>query len=256
MDPIQESIEAIEFREKSASFSYREVAKIFGVDRSTLSRRHQGKTQSYVQVGQQQQLLNPQQELELVQYVERCTMQGLLPTREMVQNFVSAVAKWKVSESWVTRFLHRHDADLTTKWSAGIDRNSHQPDSYDKYKLYFDLLHSKMREYDVDARSTYYMDEKGFSIGIANRSKRDFSKAIWETKERTAAIRDGNREWITLLACVCASGEALLPALIYEGKSGVQSSWVDDIEPGKHQIFVGNSPPGCSNNELGLAWLE
>jgi hypothetical protein len=174
----------------------------------------------------------------------------------MVQNFASAVAKWKVSESWVARFLHRHDVDLTTKWSAGIDRNRHQPESYDKYKLYFDLLHSKMREYDVDARNTYNMDEKGFSIGIAHRSKRDFSKAVSETKERMVAIQDSNREWITLLACVCASGEALLPALIYEGKSGVQSSWIDDIEPGKHQIFVGNSPSGWPNNELGSAWLE
>jgi transposase-like protein len=80
MDPIQEAIEAIELCEEDASFSYREVAKRFGVDRSTLSRRHQGKTQSYVQVGQQQQLLNPQQELELVQHVERCTRQGLPPT--------------------------------------------------------------------------------------------------------------------------------------------------------------------------------
>ncbi|EFQ93377.1 hypothetical protein PTT_09275 [Pyrenophora teres f. teres 0-1] len=44
MDPIEQAIEAIESRESGASFSYREVAKVFGVDRTTLSRRHQGKT--------------------------------------------------------------------------------------------------------------------------------------------------------------------------------------------------------------------
>ena len=40
------------------------------------------------------------------------------------------------------------------------------------------MLHSKMREYDVDERNTYNMDEKGFFVGITNRSKRIFSKAI------------------------------------------------------------------------------
>jgi hypothetical protein len=76
-----------------------------------------------------------------------------------------------------------------------------------------------MREYELDERNTYNMDEKGFFIGIGSRSKRVFSKAVWKQKERTEAIRDGNREWATLIACVCASGEALPPALIYQGSS-------------------------------------
>jgi hypothetical protein len=96
----------------------------------------------------------------------------------MIQNFAETVAKCEVSESWVTRFLHRHASELTIKWSAGIDRNRHKADSKERYKLYYDMLHSKMREYDVDERNTYNMDEKGFFVGITNRSKRIFSKAI------------------------------------------------------------------------------
>jgi hypothetical protein len=42
MDPIQKAIEEIESREEGASFSYRQVAKKYGVDRRTLARRHQG----------------------------------------------------------------------------------------------------------------------------------------------------------------------------------------------------------------------
>lgn len=256
MDPIEAAIEAIELREPGASFSYREVAKRFKVDRTTLSRRHQGRTQSYAAASQQRQLLNPQQEAELVQYIERCTERGLPPTREMIRNFASVIAKWDASDAWVTRFLHRHEAELTTKWSAGIDRNRHQADSHDKYDLYFQLLHRKMREYEVEQRNTYNMDEKGFFVGITTRSKRVFSKAIWVAKLRTAAIQDGNREWITLLACVCGDGSSLPPTLIYEGKAGIQSSWVDDVEAGKHEVFIGNSTSGWTNNDLGLAWLE
>jgi transcriptional regulator with XRE-family HTH domain len=179
MSPIQEAIEYIELREAGDKFSYRQVAKEFGVDRTTLSRRHQGKTRSYEEMAERQQLLNPQQEHELVLYIERCVRHGLPPTREMIQNFAAAVAKWEVSESWVSRFLHRHADELTIKWSAGIDCNRHKADSKERYKLYFDMLHSKMQEYNIDERNTYNMDEKSFFVGITNRSKRVFTKAIW-----------------------------------------------------------------------------
>jgi hypothetical protein len=150
----------------------------------------------------------------------------------MVRNFASAVGKWEALDAWVTRFLHRQHVDLTTKWSAGLDRVRHEADLEYKYKLYFDLLHGKMLEYDIEERNTYNMDKKGFAIGLTKRTKRVFSKAIWEAKLCTAAIQDGNREWITLIACVCADGSALPPALVYEGKSGIQSSWVEGIEAG------------------------
>jgi hypothetical protein len=95
-------------------------------------------------MAEHQQLLNPQQEHELVLYIERCRRRGLPPTPEMIQNFAVAVAKWEVSESWVSWFLHRHTDKLTIKWSAGIDCNRHKADSKERYKLYFDMLHSKM----------------------------------------------------------------------------------------------------------------
>jgi hypothetical protein len=70
-----------------------------------------------------------------------------------------------------------------------------------------------MREYELDERNTYNMDEKGFFVGIASRSKRVLSKAVCASKERTKAIKDDNRERVTLIACVCASGDALPTAL-------------------------------------------
>jgi hypothetical protein len=48
-----------------------------------------------------------------------------------------------------------------------------------------------MREYELDERNTYNMDEKGFFVGIASRSKRVFSKTVWQLEKRTEAIKDG-----------------------------------------------------------------
>jgi hypothetical protein len=56
----------------------------------------------------------------------------------------------------VDRYAHGHG---TTKWSAGIDCKQHKADNGNKYKLYFDILHRKMREYGIDERNTYNMDE-------------------------------------------------------------------------------------------------
>jgi hypothetical protein len=147
-------------------------------------------------------------------------------------------------------------ATLTSLLSNGsprIDRERHKADSPFKYKLYFELLHSKMQEHGIDVENTYNMDEQGFHVGVAKRGKGVFSKASLGPK---AAVQDGNREWLTLLACVCASGESLPPVLVYQGTSGIQSGWVDAIEVGKHKIFFSNSESGWSNNDIDLAWLE
>jgi hypothetical protein len=75
----------------------------------------------------------------------------------------------------------------------------------------------------VDARHIYNMDEKGFLIGILAKSKRVFSKASWERKGVTEALQNGSREGITVLACICADGTSLEPAISHEGKSGLRS---------------------------------
>ena len=69
------------------------------------------------------------------------------------------------------------------------------------------------------------MDEKGFLLGITTRLKRVFSRQLYESKEVRQAIQDGSREWISLIACICADGSAIKPALIYQAASGsLQSS--------------------------------
>ncbi|CAE7221396.1 DDE 1 domain containing protein [Pyrenophora teres f. teres] len=153
----------------------------------------------------------------------------------MIKKFTSVDAKWDT----------RH-----------IDRARYIADSKERYEQYFKLLHSKMKDYDIAAENTYNTDEKGFMLGITARSKRVFTRAIWEQNERRAAIQDGNREWISVIACICGDGSSLPPGIIYEGKAGIQSSWVCDLQPNLQEVFIAHSTSGWINNELGLAWLE
>jgi hypothetical protein len=98
------------------------------------------------------------------------------------------VAQEEVSEAWVSRFLKQNNTHLTSKWTTGKDCNKHVADSEESYHRYFELLHSKMRQYNIDAENVYNMNEKSFFVGITGRSKRVFSKAAWQRKEKTQAL--------------------------------------------------------------------
>jgi hypothetical protein len=257
MDPIESAIAAINALKPGEEFSYNKIAKRFGVDRSTLCRRHRRLQVPHNTKIINQQKLTQQQEEELVTYIEELTARHIPPTREMIANFASAVAQEPVSESWVTRFINKYSINLISHYSTGMDSNRHNADSYVKYELYFNLLQRKIAQYKVDAEHTYNMDEKGFMIGITTRTKHVFSRRMWEKGEVKASLQDGNRAWVTLLACVCGDGTALPPGLLYDSaNSTIQSSWVEEIQPGVHSVLVSSSPTGWTNNDIGLAWLQ
>jgi hypothetical protein len=257
MAPIDDALAAIKALKPGEKLVYQKIADQHKVDRSTLSRQHKRVQAPRAVKDSSQQKLTPQQEAELVQYIEELTARRIPPTREMIRNFASAVAQEPVSESWVTRFINRHAIHLISQYSTGMDANRHNADSFVKYKLYFDSLQAKIAEYDVEVENTYNMDEKGFMIGTTSRTKHVFSRRMWEKKEVRETLQDGNRAWVTLLACVCGDGSALPPGLLYESaNSSIQSSWVEDIKPGVHSVLVSSSPTGWTNNEAGLAWLK
>ena len=93
MTPIEAAIAAIESREPGEQFSYRQIAKKYGCSRVALSKRHQGLSTSRATYYENQRAIHPQQEQELLQYIKRLTRQGLPPTRAMMRNFGSQVAK-------------------------------------------------------------------------------------------------------------------------------------------------------------------
>jgi hypothetical protein len=96
MDPVQKAIKEIESREEGASFSYREVAKKYGVDRRTLARRHQGQTQPRPIAHLS---LHPQHKTELIRYIKTLTKRRIPPTRAIIRNFASSLASKEVLES-------------------------------------------------------------------------------------------------------------------------------------------------------------
>jgi hypothetical protein len=107
-----------------------------------------------------------------VQYIERCTERGLSSTREIVRNFAGAVANQDVSHAWVSRFLHRHEAELTVPLPLSSPDISHPTLRY-RIETHFALdLPCTASEADLSAPSL----ARGGPDGPANvlaRSSRD-----------------------------------------------------------------------------------
>jgi phage portal protein BeeE len=86
MDPIQEAIKEIESRDLGEQFSYQQIAKKYGVPRTTLMRRHKHQNDDY---SVRNQSLHLERKAKLIQYIETLTKRRLPPTRTIIQQFTS-----------------------------------------------------------------------------------------------------------------------------------------------------------------------
>jgi hypothetical protein len=256
MGDIKAALAALESLEPGARLNYTKVAIEFGVDRSTLSRRHRGIQQPRSTQYESQRILNNQQSEQLITWVNGLTERGLPPSNEMIRNFAKEIVGTKPGKNWPSRWLKAHSDKVISYYTTGMDASRKKADSAFKYSLYFELLARKIEQYKLEPEYMYNMDEKGFLIGVLVKAKRIFSKLRYEQGGLRQQIQDGNREWITTIGCICADGTSLSPGLIYQATSGqIQDSWLQDFDPEEQKCFFASSSSGWTNDELGYAWL-
>ena len=122
------------------------------------------------------------------------------------------------------------------------------------YQVYLDQRRKDWR-YDVKS-NIYNIDEKGF-IGWVAKQQRVFSKTAATSGALKGALQDGNREWITMLAGICADGTPLPPVLIYAGQQGqLQDTWVQDVDQTLHNCHFAASLSGWTNDAIALNYME
>ena len=74
-----------------------------------------------------------------------------------------------------------------------------------------------IEQYNLIAENIYNWDKKGFLISLARTLKCIITKSIYNSKRIIAIKQDRLREFISLLASICANGIKLPLALIYKG---------------------------------------
>ncbi|RKK07648.1 hypothetical protein BFJ65_g17853 [Fusarium oxysporum f. sp. cepae] len=248
---------ALEFLKISGSINYAATAKKFECDETTLRRRHQGKQRARRDADSlYKSRLSKQQEQDLVTYIRKLSLRGIPPTLSMIRNFAQDIAKIEVGKNWPYSFVQLHRNEIDCTWFDGFDIARRRADNASRYRAYFDLIREKIDKYDILAQNTYNMDEKGFLLGVINRTKRVFDVNAKRQGKLLGASQDGNRSWITFLACICQDMTSLPPFLIYQGKPGqVQDTWLTDFDPEHQSAFFSTSETGWTSHELGKEWL-
>ena len=89
---MEPAIESLKSQKLKGSVNITQTAKIYGVDRSTLSKRWRGVQGTRAEKIENQQLLHNQQEYELLQYIISLHKRGLPPSRPMIRNFAIDIA--------------------------------------------------------------------------------------------------------------------------------------------------------------------
>ena len=94
------------------------------------------------------------------------------------------------------------------------------------------------------------MDETGFQMGVTSTAK---VVCGLETKQSHAkALQPGNREWVTAIIAINATGWSLPPQIIFAAVNH-QSLWYCDL-PENYILSV--SKNGWTTDELGIEWLK
>lgn len=113
-----------------------------------------------------------------------------------------------------------------------------------------------IEKHQIKPGNIWNMDEKGFRIGILNRSKRivPISQLKNECKGQ---LQDGSTEFVTLIAAVSALGLKMAPTIIFCSESGdIQDKWVESFDYNTQKAFWATSPKGWTSHALGIAWLN
>jgi len=233
------------------------TARAYGIHPSTLNRRWNGTSTSNEEALCHRRFLNNQQERSLIDYIDELSRGSAAPTPAMVTAFASQIAGRAPGHCWVSRFVNRHRSELDSTYLNNLDLERHHADSVYSHEVYYNTVNQKIQQYQISEDNIYNMDEKGFLLGRLNEVRRIFSQDLKGSGNLLGAVQDGSRDWLTVVATICADGTALAPLLIYQSKAGtVQDSWLKDFNPEGQDCFFSSSPNGWTSDEVGSKWLQ
>ncbi|KAI1676278.1 DDE superfamily endonuclease [Pyrenophora tritici-repentis] len=155
----------------------------------------------------------------------------------------------EVGKNWIDRFVQRNP-ELRTRRSRPYDHQRALCEDPALIKGWFELVQNTKAKYGIVDEDIYNFDETGFIMGkILSQSVITGS----DKPGRIKKIQPGNREWVTLIQGVGATGTRIPAFLIFAGKVLI-STWFTEDLPRDWVIQV--SPTGWTNNDLALDWLR
>ena len=237
--------------------SIRTAVKLYDVPRTTLRRRLNGIQQRSIS-SRTKHKLTETEEYTLLQWILTMDKHGAPLRPSSVQDMANLLlAKRDASKpsstvgiNWVNKFVRRHDT-LKTRFSRKYDYQRALCEDPRKIQEWFKLVRETIQEWGIADEDIYNFDETGFAMGMIATAK-VITQA--ERSSRPNLVQPGNREWVTAIETISASGWVLPPMVIFAGKTH-RTNWFEDTDL-PPDWTIGVSPNGWTTDELGFDWLQ
>ena len=114
---------AIAHLKAQEQLNYAAVAKLYGVELTTLRRRFLSLTGTRAQAtSEHHQALNNVQEDTLLRYIDKLTDKFIPPTTQIVKNLAEEILGGPVGKNWPARFVQRHKNRICSVYLRPLDR--------------------------------------------------------------------------------------------------------------------------------------
>jgi len=225
-------------------------AYVFKVPHSTLNERIKGRP-CRRGAHQSQQLLSPQQEEVLCDWIEFRALIAKPLDIQGVQGLVAELSGKPPGKTWIGRYKKRWP-NVSYSKPGGLDPKRAHNFNPSNVAGFYQLLKGI---YDVfpnfPPQHIWNMDEKGVQLGGGRKRTKKFFHHKGLKGSKFYQIRSDSLELVTVIECISPAGLSIPPAFILA--QGPVPALPDlDGTIGA----VGTSPNGWTDNELGLHWFK
>jgi hypothetical protein len=229
------------------------AAATFNVPRSTLRNRRAGKPARRDCQPNSKKLSQTEEEV-IVRYILDLDQRGFAPTyaavRDMADRILATRGGGQVGVQWPRNFVKRTDS-LTTRFNRAYDRQRALCESPVLIRSWFELVEQTKLKYGILDKDVFNFDEAGFMMG---KITTQLVVTGSERRGRPKSIQPGNREWVTLIQAINATGWTIPPFLIFAGKYHLSAWYEEESIPRDWAIAVSDN--GWTTNKLGVEWLK
>tara|TARA_R110002003_G_scaffold853_2_gene21702 strand:- start:2227 stop:3540 length:1314 start_codon:yes stop_codon:yes gene_type:complete len=153
-----------------------------------------------------------------------------------------------LGQYWMRKFLRRNPR-VHSIVGRSIDAERAKAADPEVIRAFLQLFEETRRRLGIQPEDMWNMDETGVALGVCNNSQ--VIASAHKSKAYNKSPED--REWVSIVEVVSATGQKLRPVVIFKGHS-LQTTWF----PCKSvpDWFYTTSDNGWTSNSVGLEWLR
>ncbi len=247
-DRIDEAIDALHNREYTNCAA---AARAFGVAVRTLQKRWKGGDSKSTRASTNKALTDEQKQA-IRDYIERLDKINMCARPRMIvrtANFLIRSKNRTIDHQWFKQFKERN-SQLYVQKQKPLASNRKDSHNLQDMSEYFSKLSRVIREKRITDDDVWNMNETSFRIDC------DKTQLVitFDPRKPLRMTDSDNRDYITAVECISASGE-MIPPLIILTEVHILHKWCEENDL-NGETLIETSESNYSNDDLIMNWLH